>query len=127
MAIESRCNECGEIFNVGQEDVQLLVSYPYEVQYIICPHCGSKYHVLTTDVGMRELIAKRVAIQQKIRAAHNKRFRKVAIQSYYRELEIIKSEQKALEPTLRNIGEAMLLYTDKQAHEKEVSDGGGIG
>lgn len=78
------------------------------VQYFVCPACGKKYHVFTSDAKMRDLIQRRTQVQTKIKAAFAKKFRQKTIRGYERELDKIKREQEKLKPALRAAGEKLL-------------------
>lgn len=76
--------------------------------YFSCPACGAKYHILTTDSTMRELIERRKAVLLKLKAARAKRFRERVFQKYLREHEQIKKVQEKIFPELKAQGEKLL-------------------
>lgn len=61
------CNECGEAFVVGRQDIETIKDGEIEVQYFRCPDCRRPYLVITTDKAMRQLIEKRHILSQTIR------------------------------------------------------------
>lgn len=102
------CNKCGQQFTMDDSRLGSLWSGDLEVQYFSCPACGTKYHILTTNSKMRDLIERRKAVQLKIKAAHAKKFQECTFKKYLREYEQIKKEQEDLLPELRARGEKLL-------------------
>ena len=102
------CNKCGQQFTVDDSRLGSLRDGDLEVQYFSCPACGAKYHILTTNSTMRDLIERRKAVQLKIKAAHAKRFKERTFKKYMRENNRIKKEQEDMMPALRAAGENLL-------------------
>ena len=69
---------------------------------------GAKYHILTTDSTMRDLIERRKTVLLKLKAARAKRFRERVFQEYLREHEQIKKVQEKIFPELKAQGEKLL-------------------
>lgn len=102
------CNECGEAFVVGRQDIETIKDGEIEVQYFRCPDCHRPYLVLTTDKAMRQLIEKRHILSQTIRLAYAKKFRPQVVQGYIKELDVIKSDQNKMMDDLNRIGYKLL-------------------
>ena len=102
------CNKCGQQFTMDDSRLGSMRDGDLEVQYFSCPACGTKYHILTTDSKMRDLIKRREAVQLKIKAAHAKRFKERTFKKYMREYNQIKKEQEDMMPALRATGEELL-------------------
>lgn len=102
------CNQCGQQFTVDDSRLGSLRDGDLEVQYFSCPVCGSKYHILTTDSKMRDLIKRRKAVQMKIKAAHAKRFKERTFKKYLWEYEQIKKEQERMFLELKAKGRKIL-------------------
>ncbi len=111
------CNKCGQQFTVDDSRLGSLRDGDLEVQYFSCPACGAKYHILTTNSTMRDLIERRKAVQLKIKAAHAKRFKERTFKKYLREYEQIKKEQMEMFPVLKAQGEK-ILYGEKAPKEQ---------
>ena len=102
------CNRCGQRFALKDSCSGTVRDGDLEVQYFSCPACGAKYHILTTNSTMRDLIKRRKAVQLKIKAAHAKRFKERTFKKYLREYEQIKKEQEKIFPELKAQGERIL-------------------
>ena len=102
------CNRCGQRFALTVSCSGTVRDGDLEVQYFSCPACGAKYHILTTDSTMRELIERRKAVLLKLKAARAKRFRERVFQKYLREHEQIKKVQEKIFPELKAQGEKLL-------------------
>ena len=102
------CNECGENFVVGRQDIETIKDGEIEVQYFRCPDCRRPYLVITTDKAMRQLIEKRHILAQTIRLAYAKKFRPQVVQGYMDELDVLKSNQKKMLNDLNQIGYKLL-------------------
>ena len=102
------CNECGEAFVVGRQDIETIKDGEIEVQYFRCPDCRRPYLVITTDKAMRQLIEKRHILTQTIRLAYAKKFRPQVVQGYMDELDVLKSDQKKMLNDLNQIGYKLL-------------------
>lgn len=111
------CNKCGQQFTMDDSRLGSMRDGDLEVQYFSCPACGTKYHILTTDSKMRDLIKRREAVQLKIKAAHAKRFKERTFKKYLREYEQIKKEQMEMFPVLKAQGEK-ILYGEKAPKEQ---------
>ena len=111
------CNKCGRQFTVDDSRLGSLRDGDSEVQYFSCPACGAKYHILTTNNTMRDLIERRKAVQLKIKAAHAKRLKERTFKKYLREYEQIKKEQMEMFPVLKAQGEK-ILYGEKAPKEQ---------
>ena len=98
------CNRCGKYFSILKEGIMVLSKDGYDVTYYECPHCKEKYLVCIFDDKMRELVDRRRTLEQILRIAKTKRFRKEAIRKHLKEYENVKAEQKALEKELKPIG-----------------------
>ena len=85
-----------------------------EVQYFSCPVCGAKFHILTTNSVMRDLIERRKAVQLKIKMARIKRFKEHTFKKYLREYEQIKKDQEKIFHSLKAQGEKILLEVSKK-------------
>lgn len=103
------CNKCGQQFTVGDSSLGTIRDGDLEVQYLSCPACGAKFHILTTDSRMRELIKQRKDLQVQIRMAKTKKFNKRSFEKYLLKYEKTKKEQEKLFPTLKKQGEKLLL------------------
>ncbi len=102
------CNKCGQAFTLDDSRLGLIQDGDLEVQYFSCPACGAKYHILTTDSKMRDLIKRRKAVQLKFKAARAKRFKERTFKKYQREYEQIKKEQEKIFSGLKAQGEKIL-------------------
>lgn len=102
------CTKCGERFVLDDSCLGSIKEGDLEVTYFSCPACGERYHVLTSDSKMRELIERRKAVQEKILAAHAKKFQERTFKKYMREYDKIKREQEAMVPALKAAGEKIL-------------------
>ena len=102
------CNKCGQQFTVDDSRLGSILDGDLEVQFFSCPTCGTKYHILTTDSTMRDLIDRRKYIQLKIRLAIAKKLKKNTFKKYMKEYEQIKKEQEKMLPKLRAKGEKIL-------------------
>ena len=102
------CNKCGQEFTIDVHRFGSIREGDFVVQYFSCPACGAKYHILTTDSTMRELIERRKAVLLKLKAARAKRFRERVFQKYLREHEQIKKVQEKIFPELKAQGEKLL-------------------
>ena len=102
------CNQCGQQFTMDDSRLGSLRDGDLEVQYFSCPACGAKYHILTTNSTMRNLIERRKAVQLKIKTARAKRFEERTFKKYLREYEQIKKEQESMFPELKAQGEKIL-------------------
>lgn len=78
------------------------------VQYLRCPHCGKKYHVLTTNSELRQMIDERKAIELQLRMAQAKHFKAKTIRQYIKEFEKLKNKQLVLADALKVIGQQLL-------------------
>lgn len=100
------CDKCGELFSPGE--MQTVASGEYQTQYFVCPYCGFKAHVLTTNEKMRGLIEQRRAIARKVKLGRLKKFREKTLQGYLDEDGKLKAEQEKLLPTLKKKGKEIL-------------------
>lgn len=110
------CNKCGQQFTVDDSRLGSILDGDLEVQFFSCPACGARYHILTTDSTMRDLIDRRKYIQLKIRLARAKKLKVSTFKKYMKEYEQIKKEQEKMLLKLRAKGEKIL-------HGKELGDG----
>ena len=118
------CNECGEAFVVGRQDIETIKDGEIEVQYFRCPDCRRPYMVITTDKAMRQLIEKRHILAQTIRLAYAKKFRPQVVQGYMDELDVLKSDQKKMLNDLNQIGYKLLERVDGNDDAGSTDDSG---
>lgn len=104
------CDKCGELFSPGE--MQTVASGEYQTQYFVCPYCGFKAHVLTTDTKMRGLIEQRRDIAKKVKLGRLKKFREKTLQSYLDEDAKLKAEQEKLLPVLKKKGKSILAASE---------------
>ena len=102
------CNKCGQQFTVDDSCLGSIRDGDLKVQYFSCPACGARYHILTTDSTMRDLIERRKFIQLKIRLAHAKKLKESTFKKYLREYGQLKKEQEKMFPELKAKGEKVL-------------------
>lgn len=102
------CNKCGCQFAPNDIKIEELEDQDLAVQFYRCPGCKSPYLILASDHEMRQLTARRRAIQIKIRVAKMKRFRESTFRKYIREDEAIKKKQDAIFPELERRGKELL-------------------
>lgn len=108
------CNACGNVFDV--KTILTKKHGDYEVQYFVCPQCGRKYQIITTDSKLREVIQQRKQINRKFQLMRNKHFKKETIQKLETELSKVKEESERMAKSLKEIGESILM----QAGENSV-------
>lgn len=99
------CDSCGK--QIDMNDSSALGSFKQGdivVQYLRCPHCGKKYHMLTTNTELRQLIDKRKALEMSIKMAHVKRMREKVIRRQIKELNKLKNKQVELADALKVVG-----------------------
>lgn len=116
------CNKCGQQFTVDDSCLGSIRDGDLEIQYFSCPACGVKYHVLTTNGKMRELIEQRKVVQLKIRLASTKKFKERTFKKYLREYERFKEEQEKMRPELKAKGERFLEYIQTTRTEADSID-----
>lgn len=98
------CDKCSHEFSVSRVSIEEIRRGDITVQYFRCPACFAKYHVCTTDPTMRQLIRKRVEIQNSIagspsaRKSHRLKDR----------LDKVIAQQNRLFPELKKLGEEIL-------------------
>lgn len=105
------CNACGNIFDVKK--ILAKKHGDYEVQYFVCPKCGQKYQIITTDSKLRDLIQRRKRIDRKFQLMRGKHFRKEAIQNLELELSEVKSTSERMAKDLKEVGERILMQDGK--------------
>lgn len=102
------CNGCGRDFPLDPYYVDTLRDGDLEVQYFTCPACRTRYHILTTDTAMRQLIQKHKALASAIKAAKAKGFQESTFRKYLARLDKVKAEQMKILPALTKRGEEIL-------------------
>lgn len=114
------CNICKKEFPLTPGLFSTLYEGDLHVDYFSCPFCGEKYLAFVSDSEMRELVQKRKHIADKIKAGHAKRFTKMTLDGYMRDMEKVKARQVEIYPSLKERGKALL---DKRyGKEKEKAD-----
>ena len=86
------CDACQK--QIDMNDSSALGSFKVGdivVQYLRCPHCGKKYHMLTTNSELRQMIDQRKTIELQLKMAHAKHMREKVIR---RRLKAISRRQK---------------------------------
>lgn len=99
------CDSCAK--QIDMNDSSALGSFKHGdivVQYLRCPHCGKKYHMLTTNSELRQLIDKRKALELSLKMAHAKHMREKVIRRQLKELKKLKNKQVELADALKVIG-----------------------
>ncbi len=102
------CDKCGHDFAVNQEDFEKIRRGNIIVQYFRCPACLRKYHVCTTDPKMRQLIRKRLEIQNDIAGG---RMNPMSVRKAHKlqgKLDKVTAQQNKLSPKLKRLGEEIL-------------------
>ena len=102
------CNGCGRDFPLDPYYVDTLRDGDLEVRYFTCPACRTRYHILTTDTAMRQLIQKREALASAIKMAKVKGFQESTFRKYLARLDKVKAEQMKILPALTKRGEEIL-------------------
>ena len=93
---EVTCNKCGEAFVVSPDRCHTINKDELTVEYFECPFCLTRYHYFTSNAEMRELIAKRRALVQKIHLAQVAKARAKTIKEDQKQLIAIKAQQLEL-------------------------------
>lgn len=106
------CVGCKQTVYVTLSDFRHVEDGDIHIDYLICPRCGKKYVCFASDVPMRELVTRRGAIREKLKVARAKKFREKTIESYIRENDRIKAEQKKMLPALMERANAVLADED---------------
>lgn len=99
------CDSCEK--QIDMNDSSALGSFKsgdIVVQYLRCPHCGKKYHMLTTNSELRQLIDKRKALELSLKLAHAKHLREKVIRRQIKELNKLKNKQVELGNALKVVG-----------------------
>lgn len=102
------CDKCGHEFAINQANFEEICRGDIIVQYFRCTKCMTKYHVCTTNTEMRELIAKRLEIQDKIAAGSTRTLPVGTAQNLQHRLNKVIAKQKKLMPELKKRGERIL-------------------
>lgn len=103
------CDNCQK--QVDMNDTSVYGSFKsgeVVVQYLRCPHCGKKYHMLTTNAELRRLIDERKGLELQLRMAHVKHFKAKTIRRYIKEVDKLKNKQNELADALKVIGIQLL-------------------
>lgn len=103
------CDDCQK--QILTEDSSIFGSFvvgDLVVHYFRCPHCGRKYHVLTTNTELRQLITKRKGVEQQLQLAHQKHFKAKTIKSLIYNLDVLKAEEVELADGLKVLGMNLL-------------------
>lgn len=108
------CHRCGFEFVLNDETIKAITHEDLEVKYSECPQCGHKYHILTTDPEMRELIDRRAQIAGKYKLVKGKHFREEYYEKLERELAAVKKRQFEIYPRLKQLGVQLLKEEDKE-------------
>lgn len=98
------CDKCGHEFSVSRVSIEEIRSDDIMVQYFHCPACLAKYHVCTTDPEMRQLIRKRLEIQNEISGSLSAR----KSRRLKEKLDKVIAQQMKLMPDLKKCGEEIL-------------------
>lgn len=114
------CNNCHRDFRISADLVHYHYAGDLHVQYMTCPYCSGKYHILTTNTDMRNLISSRRNVQGMIRLAMAKRWRKETILKYEKQLDDIKAQQYRLFPALKKRGLAILAELREEGDHGDV-------
>lgn len=102
------CNSCDKEFLLTEDLYGKLEQDDLTIKYFSCPHCGRKYHVITINARMNELIAQRKLFQSKIAMARKRKFREKTIKGYIDELAKVQEAQQILFAELKVRGEEIL-------------------
>lgn len=102
------CDKCGQEFTLDEYRFGAIRDGDLTVHYFTCPVCGERFQFFTLDKEMRELVARRKAVQMQIRAGHAKKFSRKTLRKYEQELEKIKRKQEKMIPALKAVGEKIL-------------------
>lgn len=103
------CDACQK--QIDMNDSSALGSFKagdIVVQYLRCPHCGKKYHMLTTNSELRQMIDQRKTIELQLKMAHAKHMREKVIRRRLKELNKLKNKQTELADALKIIGTQLL-------------------
>lgn len=98
------CDKCSHEFAVSRVSIEEIHRGDITVQYFSCSACLEKYHVCTTDPTMRQLIMKRVEIQNSIAGSPSAR----KSRRLKDRLDKIIAQQKKLIPELEKLGKEIL-------------------
>lgn len=94
------CGSCKNIIYLSGMKTGEMEDGDLHITYIICPYCGKKYVTFASDGPMRELVARRRALAEKLKMARAAKFREKTIRGYIREIDRIKAKQEEMMPAL---------------------------
>ena len=123
-----KCDACEKDFDYSKETIEKMTEGEYEVQYLRCPHCGKKYHVLTIDSKMRALVNERRKIANKLRVFKYKMSKGIhvhqkAVTKLQKEDRRLKNEQMKMLSELKKIGTEILAKADQpEVVDEKVSE-----
>lgn len=108
------CNQCGKRISIKGIKIQEKRRGEYCVTFFACPHCGRLYQVNTTDEQQRKLINERSqAMMRAVSAARFRSLQKTATDNR-KKAESLEKKLKNRAVRLRDVGEEILRYGNKE-------------
>jgi transposase-like protein len=112
------CDKCAKSIAIAGIKIRTRQYGEYQVQYFVCPYCGSKFHVFTSDAAQRAISTEQQKLIEQIKVGINNRFQKRTIRKYRNRLLKLTDESKKRQTNLlAPIGTRLLEGKDGQTDD----------
>jgi transposase-like protein len=117
------CNQCGKRMSARGLRLRRVEQGELQVSYFVCPHCGWKYQVTTTDQTQRKLIMKLKTLMTERDLGRENNFREKTVKRFEREAKKVQAKMEERKEGLRQAGEAILHPGAGEAERNGQGDG----